>query len=109
MRPLSGSMRRLIMRSVVVLPQPDGPIRTHVWSSGISSVRFSTALEPLAKRLLTFSRRITARLTYRNDGAGIPGVRGSVDQLGLAVYARALGSGPARRTRRADPHCPRHR
>src|SRR5947209_3183219 len=59
-RPLSGSRRRLIMRRVVVLPQPDGPMRTHVSPSLISSDRSRTALDPLANCLLTFSSRITA-------------------------------------------------
>src|SRR5690348_14661239 len=58
-RPESGSMSRLIMRSVVVLPHPDGPIKTHVSPSGISSERSRTALDPPANCLLTFSRRIT--------------------------------------------------
>src|SRR5579859_64744 len=59
-RPRSGSRRRLIIRSVVVLPQPDGPIRTHVFPVGMSRLRSLTAFEPPAKFLLTFSRRITA-------------------------------------------------
>src|SRR5256714_15149812 len=59
-RPLSGSMSRLIMRSVVVLPHPDGPMSTQVCSSGISSVRFSTAFEPPGNCLVTFSSSITA-------------------------------------------------
>ena len=41
--PLSGSIMRLMMRIVVVLPQPDGPISTHTSPSGTVSVRWSTA------------------------------------------------------------------
>ena len=41
--PESGSMRRFTMRSVVDLPQPEGPMRTHTQPSGISSERSSTA------------------------------------------------------------------
>ena len=37
---------RLTMRSVVVLPQPEGPTSTVIWPVGASSVRLSTATEP---------------------------------------------------------------
>ena len=35
--PAVGSISRLIIRSVVVLPQPDGPTSTHTSPSGTSS------------------------------------------------------------------------
>ena len=34
MRPLVGSIRRLIILMVVVLPQPDGPTSTQISPSG---------------------------------------------------------------------------
>ena len=41
--PLSGSIMRLITRIVVVLPHPDGPMRTHTSPAGTVSVRWSIA------------------------------------------------------------------
>src|SRR5438105_1381443 len=41
--PASGSIMRLTMRIVVVLPQPEGPISTQTSPSGIASVSRSTA------------------------------------------------------------------
>ena len=35
--PEVGSLRRLIMRMVVVLPQPDGPTKTTISPAGMSS------------------------------------------------------------------------
>ena len=46
MRPLVRSMRRLIIRSVVVLPQPEGPTSTQISPSPTSSERSSTAMVP---------------------------------------------------------------
>ena len=43
MRPEVGSIRRLIIFIVVVLPQPDGPTRTQISPAGISSDRLPTA------------------------------------------------------------------
>ena len=43
MVPELGSMRRLIIRIVVVLPQPDGPTNTVVPPAGNSSDTRSTA------------------------------------------------------------------
>src|SRR6266566_8914924 len=100
-RPRSGSISRLIMRSVVVLPHPDGPMRTQVSPSGISSDRSRTALEPDANCLVTFSRRITARLPYRNERAAIPG-HAAVGRLGMALHARPVRVGGGAAARRAD-------
>src|SRR6476659_2761595 len=58
-RPPDGSMRRLIIRRIVVLPQPDGPTRTQTSPSGTSRLRSSTATSPLAYCLRTDSSRIT--------------------------------------------------
>ena len=41
--PELGSISRLIMRMVVVLPQPEGPISTQVQPVGTASVSRSTA------------------------------------------------------------------
>ena len=46
MRPEVGSMSRLIIRSVVVLPQPDGPTRTESSPSPISRLSSPTATLP---------------------------------------------------------------
>jgi len=43
MLPSVGSISRLIIFSVVVLPQPDGPTNMTIFPAGISSVRPSTA------------------------------------------------------------------
>ena len=43
MRPLVGSMRRLIIFIVVVLPQPDGPTSITISPAGISIEMLSTA------------------------------------------------------------------
>src|SRR5919106_4190867 len=56
-----------IMRSVVDLPQPDGPSRTMNSPSSISSETSSTAGGPaLPKRLLMRLRRTTAMATGRS-------------------------------------------
>ena len=60
-RPLVGSIIRLIMRSVVVLPQPLGPTSTMVWPAGTSRLSSSTATVPPGYRFVTFSKVITAR------------------------------------------------
>src|SRR6202042_399229 len=57
-RPLVGSISRLIMRSVVVFPHPLGPTRTMVWPSGISRSRRSTATVPPGYRFVTLSKVI---------------------------------------------------
>ena len=60
-RPPDGSMSRLIMRSVVVLPQPEGPTRTQSSPSGIVKLSSATATESAPYRLVTRSSVITAR------------------------------------------------
>src|SRR5437763_3992682 len=77
MRPWSGSIRRLIMRRVVVFPHPDGPIRTHVCASPISRLRSSTAFAPVAKRLVTCSSWIISIQRWR-AGRVYPGRHRSV-------------------------------
>src|SRR5918998_4403805 len=57
--PLEGSIRRLIIFIVVVLPQPDGPTKTTISPSYISIERSSTAGSSWAgKSLERFSSRI---------------------------------------------------
>src|SRR5262249_22494539 len=60
MRPDVGSIRRLTIFKVVVLPHPDGPTRTHTWPAGMASESARTASWPLAYCLLIASRRIIA-------------------------------------------------
>ena len=66
--PSLGSTIRLIMRRVVVLPQPDGPTRTVIERSGISRESRSTATVPSGYRLVTDSIRIKAPETLRVGG-----------------------------------------
>ncbi len=69
MRPLVGSISRLIMRRVVVLPQPEGPTSTQISPSGTSRVRWSTATAPDSYCLVTPSRRIIGLfLSPRREG-----------------------------------------
>ena len=58
MRPPDGSMSRLIIFSVVVFPQPEGPTSTVTSPSGTSMSRASTATWPLSQRLVSDSSRI---------------------------------------------------
>ena len=51
--PLVGSIRRLIMRSSVVLPHPDDPTKTVVLCAGSTRLKSSTAVVPSAKRFVT--------------------------------------------------------
>ncbi len=61
-RPAVGSISRLISRSVVVFPQPDGPSSTTISPSRTPSVRSSTAGASWpGYRLLTPSSRIISR------------------------------------------------
>src|SRR5215213_6925269 len=61
MVPLVASIMRLIIRRVVVLPQPDGPTRTVRSPSGTSKETLSTAVVPSGKRLVTDSKLINCR------------------------------------------------
>src|SRR5437588_9429804 len=59
--PELGSIRRLIIRMVVVLPHPDGPTRMTVSPSPTSSEKLSTAaVAAPGKRLVTFRSEIIA-------------------------------------------------
>ena len=55
---------RLTIRSVVVLPQPDGPTITVIWPDGTTRLRFSTAVVPSRKVLETDSNSITRNPCY---------------------------------------------
>src|SRR5688572_26926139 len=79
MVPPLGSIRRLIIRSTVDLPQPEGPMRTVVSPAAISNVSPSTATVPSGYCLRTRSRLIGAAVrvpsTYvlsRRDEGGQP-------------------------------------
>ena len=59
---------RLIIRSDVVLPQPEGPTSTVIWPVGASRLRSSTATVPSGNFLVTPSKTIMAiNLTQRTD------------------------------------------
>ncbi|GAA2675043.1 hypothetical protein GCM10010095_26350 [Streptomyces anthocyanicus] len=60
-----GSTILLIIRRVVVLPQPEGPTNTVIARSGISSDSRSTATVPSGYRLVTESIRIKTPNTLR--------------------------------------------
>src|SRR5262245_854719 len=61
-RPLVGSMRRLIIFSVVDLPHPEGPTSTTISPAATSRSSSSTATVPSAYRFPTPSSRIIASL-----------------------------------------------
>ena len=58
--PWVGSIIRLIIRSEVVFPQPEGPTNTVIWPVGISIVRSSTACVPSGYTFDTDWKLITA-------------------------------------------------
>src|SRR6476620_5145814 len=58
MRPEVGSTSRLIIRIVVVLPQPDGPTSTAICPAPTSSERSLTATVPSVYCLRTWSSTI---------------------------------------------------
>src|SRR5262245_46806505 len=69
--PPVGSIMRLIMRSVVVLPLPDDPTSTVIWPVAISIDRSSTALVPSGYCFVTWSKRIMTRpQPLRSSGYG---------------------------------------
>src|SRR5215475_3122033 len=57
-RPEVGSVSRLIIRSVVVFPDPDGPTSTVISPEAASRLSPLTATVPSAYRLVTESKRI---------------------------------------------------
>ena len=58
-RPVVGSSIRLTMRSVVVLPHPDGPTITVIFPEGTVRLRSTTATVPSRNVLPTDSNSIT--------------------------------------------------
>src|SRR6476661_5622984 len=56
--PSLGSIIRLIIRSEVVLPQPEGPTSTVIWPVGASRLSSSTATVPSGYLLVTPSKTI---------------------------------------------------
>ena len=56
--PDDGWIIRLIIRSEVVLPQPEGPTKTVIFPEAASRLRSSTATVPSGYRLVTWSNRI---------------------------------------------------
>src|SRR5580765_5144117 len=71
MVPEVGRIIRLIMRSEVVLPQPDGPTRTVICPLGASRLRLSTATVPSGYCFVTPSKTIMPiNLAQPTDGRG---------------------------------------
>ena len=66
MFPSLGSTMRLIIRSRVVLPQPDEPTNTVVLCDGMTRLKSSTAAVPSAKGLVTWRNSI-AMLSFRRE------------------------------------------
>ena len=60
---------RLTMRSVVVLPQPEGPTRTVIWPVGASSVRSSTATDPVLPSSVPDASRVSLGHALEADHA----------------------------------------
>src|ERR1019366_10646664 len=96
-RPLVGSIIRLIIRRLVVLPHPDGPTRTVILPDGAVKLRLSTAAVPSGYVFVTESKRIIATSPCLLDGCCLLSGCGLVRRLPAA--ARRVGS-PARRLRR---------
>ncbi len=71
MLPSLGSTIRLIIRRVVVLPQPEGPTRTVIARSGMSNDSRSTATVPSGYRFVTESIRIKTPRTLRATDPGL--------------------------------------
>src|SRR5262249_24038757 len=61
-RPESGNSKPAIMRSEVVLPQPEGPSREKNSPAAMSSVTSSTATTRPSKVLVTLARRMVAEV-----------------------------------------------
>src|SRR5437660_3361047 len=80
-------MSRLIMRMVVVLPQPDGPTSTQTSPSATSRDSSRTATVPSPYRLVTPSRRIIVGHGSRDPAglrsASVPATRVPLGVAGL--------------------------
>ena len=70
--PQVGSIIRLIIRSDVVLPQPDGPTNTVILPVGTLRVSSSTATVPSGNCLVTSSNRIIVAPHEVGDVASQP-------------------------------------
>src|SRR6185312_924040 len=64
MVPLLGCSRPATQRSVVVLPQPEGPSRTTISPAATSKLTSSTAGRPIANTLRSRSTRSSADIGY---------------------------------------------
>ena len=103
--PEVGSTIRLIIRSEVVLPQPDGPTSTVICPDGATRSRPSTAVVPSGYRFTTESNLITgitasvsgrwARLAHVYQGP-LTLTRWRVDRTSRRGAAVALRSGSGR-------------
>src|SRR5690606_33624712 len=98
--PSSGFTRVISRRRMVVLPEPDGPIRvTCLPASTEKSSRSSTVLSP--KRLVTFSRRISSRPLSVDTGFSGVGA-GSADKEALQGSREERSGGGDEDERDAD-------
>src|SRR2546430_305267 len=86
MVPAVGNSRPAIMRSVVVLPQPDGPSSTTNLPSSSTSEESRTAVKS-AKRLCRFLMRISAMVLalWQLAGDGVADDAGQQDGEAVAV------------------------
>src|SRR5699024_1829468 len=71
--PEVGSIIRLIIRRVVVLPHPDGPTRTVIARSGAVRSRSSTATAPPGNRLVTPFSSIISAASFRGAATNLLG------------------------------------
>src|SRR5688572_9528599 len=90
-RPESGNSKPAIMRSDVVLPQPDGPSREKNSPAAMSSVTPSTASTRPSKILVTLSSLMVAEVIRahchpeRSEGPLLTGKGPSAFGLGMTV------------------------
>src|SRR5690606_1146255 len=107
MVPSVGSTIRLIMRRVVVLPQPEGPTRTVIERSGISSDSRSTATVPSGYRFVTESIRIKTPNALRGGGTVARGhALGRRTSLDTATDSTPERAGPGSGHARHAATCP---
>src|ERR1700690_4128778 len=98
MRPLLGSMRRLTILRLVVLPQPDGPTRTQILPAGTVNERSFTAPGT------PFSPAPYVLLTWRNSTVAAPAplptpgpLAAGTKAVGLEVTASGVVEFPCHR------------
>src|SRR6267154_1872741 len=103
MRPEVGEISRLIMRRLVVLPQPDGPTSTVICPDGATKSSSSTAVVG-PYFLVTCSNRIIGLPPHRRSCTWMPAVLRTDLTPGALLSAVRPGTGAviARVGRRLD-------